>query len=276
MRMIDIWPIHVREWVVDLIKQGVTPATTRHQKIILSAVFTTALNDFIIRLQPCRGVKTPTVPVKEYRILPPEQVARLLLALPNDPARLFVDTAISSGLRWGELAELRLGDLHLPSGILTISRAVVELQPSQHPDGGRFFVKPYPKSKHSRRFKLDPVLVAAIDAHARDRERGAEDLLFPFDAFTADRKVPRTQLVAVEDLGLTEPNSAGRQYPHGSLSAYTAGACRCLHCRAAFAFTTRLGVQQEWYGGESYRDETSRPGYRRCREGHPPEGLRRM
>ena len=36
-------------------------------------------------------------------------------------------------------------------------------------------------------------------------------------------------------LGLTEPNEAGRQYRHGTLSAYTAGKCRCAHCRRAFA-----------------------------------------
>jgi len=42
MKMADILPIHVREWVVDMMANGVTPATIRHQKIILSAVFTTA------------------------------------------------------------------------------------------------------------------------------------------------------------------------------------------------------------------------------------------
>jgi anti-anti-sigma factor len=36
-------------------------------------------------------------------------------------------------------------------------------------------------------------------------------------------------------LGLTEPNEKGRQYRHATLSAYTAGRCRCEHCRGAFA-----------------------------------------
>jgi hypothetical protein len=70
MKMADILPIHVREWVSDLIHRGVSPATIRHQKIILSAIFTTALDDYVIGLHPCKGVKTPTVPIKEYRILP--------------------------------------------------------------------------------------------------------------------------------------------------------------------------------------------------------------
>ena len=236
MRMATILPIHVRKWVIDLIGQGVSPATIRHQKIILSAVFTTALNDFVIRLHPCRGVKTPTVPVKEYRILTPAELGQLLLALPNDPARLIIDTAIGSGLRWGELAELRLGDLRKSSGILTVSRTVVELNPSEHPDGGRFLVKAYPKSKHSRRFQLDPALVTAIFSHAAQHDIGTQDLLFPLHTLTTGPHQRAGQSLANgDDLGLTDPNPSGRRYRHGTMSAYTAGACRCRRCRSAFA-----------------------------------------
>jgi Phage integrase, N-terminal SAM-like domain len=58
MRMADILPIHVREWVTELVSQGVSPATIRHQKIILSAIFTTALNDYVVTLHPCKASKT--------------------------------------------------------------------------------------------------------------------------------------------------------------------------------------------------------------------------
>jgi integrase len=34
---------------------------------------------------------------------------------------------------------------------------------------------------------------------------------------------------------LTEPNEQGRQYRHGTLSGYSAGRCRCSHCRRAYA-----------------------------------------
>ena len=36
-------------------------------------------------------------------------------------------------------------------------------------------------------------------------------------------------------LGLTRPNESGRRYRHGTLSAYSAGKCRCEHCRGAYA-----------------------------------------
>ena len=256
MRMADILPIHVREWVVNLAGQGVSPASIRSQKIILSAVFTTALNDFVVQLHPCRGVKTPTVAVKEFRILTPDEVARLLLALPNEPTRLLVDTFIGTGLRWGEALELRPHDLDRRSGILTVSRAVVELHREDHPTGGRYLVKPYPKNKQSRRFRLDPILVNAIVDHADQHDLTPGDLLFPYAVLAArtggsatpptgtEASSSRALLTgpATSDPGetspapvMTEPNPEGRRYPHGSLSAYTAGACRCEICRTTFA-----------------------------------------
>lgn len=234
MRMRDILPTHVRQWVTEMDAAGVSPASIRHVKIVLSAIFTTALNDFIIAIHPCRGVRSPTVPVKEYRILTPEEYARLYEALPNEASRLLVEVAIGSGLRWGELIELRVCDIHIGTGILTITRSVVELSPKFHPAGERFLIKPYPKTKHSRRLKLDPKLVAELKGHSAAHSLGPDDLLFQLDHLSLEPS-PRLPLVDVAELGRTEPNGAGRTYRHGTLSAYTAGKCRCPHCKAAFA-----------------------------------------
>jgi hypothetical protein len=62
MRMIDILPEHVREWVARLKVGGVKPPTIRQCFVLLSAVFTTALNDQVTFLHPCKGVRTPPVP----------------------------------------------------------------------------------------------------------------------------------------------------------------------------------------------------------------------
>ena len=57
MRMNEIMPSHVREWVTGLQAKGVTPATIQKVRFILSAIFTTALND-VTFIHPCKGVKT--------------------------------------------------------------------------------------------------------------------------------------------------------------------------------------------------------------------------
>src|SRR6185312_4807967 len=116
---------------------------------------------------------------------------------------------------------------------LTVSRSVVELQPRFHPNGERFLVKPYPTGKRSRRFKLSRPLVERLLADARAKGKAADDLLFTFDEVSSEEPVA-TPMASVDAIGLTEPNAQGRQYQHGTLSAYTAGRCRCAHCRGAF------------------------------------------
>jgi integrase len=234
VRMGEILPAHVREWVTAMVAAGQSPANIRHSKIVLSAIFTTALNDLVIGLHPCKGVKSPTVPVKEYRILTPEEFDKLYDEIPTPVAQLLVSTLIDSGMRWGEVTELRLRDLHQSSRIVTIARSVVEVDSKFHPDGERFAVKPYPKGRRSRRFKLSPTLVRELAAHAQSRGLGPDDLLFRFDYFLEPSTIAEP-LRSVDALGLTEPNVAGRTYRHGTLSAYTAGKCRCVHCRRAFA-----------------------------------------
>lgn len=236
MRMVDILPSHVREWVTERAASGLSPASIRHNKIVLSAVFTTALNDQVTLLHPCRGVKTPTVPVKSFRILTPEEFERLYAALPDDASRLLVETAIDSGLRWGELTELRFRDLDPVSRILTVSRAVVQIDPKFHPQGGRFHVKAYPKSRLSRRLRLSPAVVLALAAYQRQLGLGADDLLFAAPG-SRPEPVPALRLITAElaDPGLTARTAQGRQYVHGTLSAYTAGRCRCDLCRRGIA-----------------------------------------
>ena len=234
MRMNEIMPAQVREWVAASTCAGVSPAGIRQSKIVLSAIFTTALNDRFIELHPCRGVKSPTVAVKEFRILTPEEFDRLRSALPCPVSRLLVEVLVESGLRWGELTELRVRDLHRPSGIVTVSRGVVQVDPKFHPQGERFAVKPYPKGRRSRRFKLSPFVLAELWEHVEHRDLGPDDLLLGLNLFTPP--LPRrVSLIDAASLGMTAPNEQGRTYRHGTTSAYTAGRCRCMHCRGVFA-----------------------------------------
>ena len=62
--------------------------------------------------------------------------------------------------------------------MLTVSRAVVQVHPEFHPEGGRFLVKPYPKDKEYRRFKLSAQITAKLQAHVEERGLGRDDLLF--------------------------------------------------------------------------------------------------
>jgi integrase len=235
MKMVEILPCHVREWVTGLRQQRVGPKTIQNLRNILSAIFTTALNDQVTFLHRCKGVKTPTVPVRPPVIIGPEQFDRIYGALPDDATRLLVETAIETGLRWGELTELRVYDIDLATRLLTVSRAVVQLDPKFHPESERFLVKPYPRDKEYRRFRLSAQICAKIAAHVDAERLSAGDLIFRLQPEAQPRPLFRVVPSADGAYGLTEPNAAGRRYRHGTLSGYSAGKCRCQRCKDSYA-----------------------------------------
>jgi integrase len=236
MRINEIQPVDVRAWVADLKAAGASPTVIRQCHTILSAVFTTAFNDQITRLHPCRGVKTPPVPKKLRTIITPEQFDQLYTALPTKPTRLLAELLIESGMRWAELIELRPVDLNLRLRMLTVSRVAVELVARFHPTGDRFLIKDYPKDREHRRIKLAAHIADQLQAHVAEHHLAAGDLLFIPTLLLPQADPSHRQLVQEDvDLGLTPPNPAGRQYRHGTISGYSGGGCKCEHCRGAYA-----------------------------------------
>ncbi|GAB3259184.1 tyrosine-type recombinase/integrase [Kineosporia babensis] len=237
MRLQEILASDLRAWITTLQgpDYGASPATIAKCKVIVDAIFTTAFNDQIVPVHPGRGVKTPPVPTRPRRILTPEMYDQVHLALPGETMRLLVETDIESGLRWGELTELRPKDLDLQTRMLVVSRAVTELTSKDRPDGQRFIVKAYPKDQEYRSFKLSQHLVDKIALHIEARGLGADDLLFEAPEATTARRSRPEVLPDPETLGRTEPNAQGRTFLHGTTSVYGPGKCRCQYCKDAVA-----------------------------------------
>src|SRR4051794_11710309 len=123
LRMRDIHTTTVREWVTRLgAVHGARPPTIRNVKVVFDAVFTTALTDQVVPVHPGRGVRTPPVARKPRRIITAEQFQTVHDAIGDEVMRLLVETDIESGLRWGELTELRPKDLDPVTGVVTVAR----------------------------------------------------------------------------------------------------------------------------------------------------------
>jgi site-specific recombinase XerD len=231
-KMIAILPADIRAWLTSLKEAGVKPATIKYCLSVLSAIFTTAFTDQITTLHPCAGIKAPTVPPAQRRIITPDQFALIHAALPTPELRLLVETDIETGLRWGELIELRTHDLRLTESALIVSRVVIEIAAKFHPTGDRFLIKHYPKDKQPRRVGLSNHIRDLLAAHTADKK--PNELLFTAPPPTSKRH-PGDVAPDPDTLGLTDPNEAGHTYRHGTLSGYSSGRCRCPHCRGAYA-----------------------------------------
>ena len=180
-------------------------------------------------------MKTPPVLTKVRRILTTPQFDALHAALSDPMLQLLVETDLETGLRWGELTELRVKDFDFASAILTVARAVVELNPKFHPEVKRFLVKDYPKDKEWRRFRVADHLTDKIKDHIATHGLEANDLLFEHHQPGKPRRRVPTELPDPATLGWTTPNDQGRRYRHGTPTAYGAGRCRCQHCRNSVA-----------------------------------------
>jgi integrase len=233
MPMMEILPANVRQWVAKLRADGVKPPTIRYCTTVLSAIFTTALNDQITFLHPCVGVRTPPVARRPRRIITPEQFALIHAAIPSDELRLLVETDIETGLRWGELTELRAKDFDSSASTLLISRVVVEVTPTFAPNGQRFVVKHYPKDEEWRSLDLTRHIADLLARHVEHLH--PNELLFPAPQPSSPMQRHQRQPTDPEALGMTVPNAKGRTYRHGTLSGYSAGRCKCEHCRGAYA-----------------------------------------
>ena len=173
---------------------------------------------------------------------------------------MLVETDIETGLRWGELVELRARDLRVDEGALIVSRVVIEIAAKFHPEGRRFLIKDYPKDKETRRIGLSTHLRDLLAAHTADLAPG--DLLFPAPTRDHDTVRPAApdpdhpEKPGRDLLGRTEPNAAGKTYRHGTITAYNMAPCRCGHCRAAYA-TYR--AQRRATGADPSRATQPRP-----------------
>ena len=117
---------------------------------------------------------------------------------------------------WGQLTELRVRDFDFDAHLVTVSRAVLQSIPEDHPTGGRFLAQEYPKDQEFRRFGSAHRASTSVKSWLAVHGLEPSDLLFATPEPAATPPDPPRP----GDLGLTESNPEGRQYRHGTLTGY--------------------------------------------------------
>ncbi len=162
----------VRRWHAD--QGAATPTARSHAYALLRTVLATAVTDELIPTNPAhlRGAGMAKR-VKQIRPATLPELAALVEALPPRYRALTL-IAAWCGLRFGEVVELRRGDVDLAGGVLRVRRAVVTMR------GGRRVIG-VPKSEAGLRDVAVPphlldVLRGHLDEHAQPGRNG---LVFP-------------------------------------------------------------------------------------------------
>jgi integrase len=122
----SIKPMMVGEWVASLSTQGLSPSRVRQSYRLLSQIMRAAVENDVITVSPCRGVKLPRMPATEPWILDEAEAALLISELPP-PHDLLVSLLAYAGLRIGEALALRRCSVELASSTLVVSESLVEI-----------------------------------------------------------------------------------------------------------------------------------------------------
>jgi integrase len=156
----------VGEWVRRMSDAGLAASTVRQAHRVLSLLLALAVRDGRLARNVAVGIRLPRVRRAEKVFLTHVQVAQLATAA--EPHGLIVRVVAYTGLRWGELAALRVRRVDLVRRRLVIAESVTEV------NGRAVFGTP--KSHQRRSVPLPRFLVEPMAKCVADRSR--DDLVF--------------------------------------------------------------------------------------------------
>ncbi|HEY5848670.1 MAG TPA: tyrosine-type recombinase/integrase [Microlunatus sp.] len=164
VRLADVTHAEVQRWLTGL---DLAPASVRKVHRVLSMVLAYAVRDGRLAVNPAAGVSLPRVSESEKRFLTHRQV-RDLADLCGDGYRLVVLFLAYTGLRWGEMAALRVGRVDFLRRRVLVAESVTPVK------GVMSFG---PTKGHERREVPVPrFLVEELARHAEGHD--TDDLLF--------------------------------------------------------------------------------------------------
>jgi integrase len=265
----------------ELERDGVGASTRAKSYRLLSRIVGTAIESGYLARNPCTIRGAAAEPAPEMRFATVAEVAALAGAIPQR-FRALVLVAAYTGLRWGELAGLRVKRVDLLHGRITVAEQLLEVR-------GRLAFGPTKTGAGLRTVTLPTVAAEALAEHLSVyAEGGPEGLVFPAERggpirrsnFTRRVWIPATRAAGIEGLrfhdlrhtAATLAVAGRRQHPGaaGAAGAFLLGrrpALPARHGRAGRRHRSRsgradpgrlgafggLGRRWEWHAGGTSR-----------------------
>lgn len=168
----DLTPAHVRTWYAGMVESGTGQTSAAKAYRLLRAVLNTAVDDELIRRNPCRITGAGAERAPERPVATVAQVLELASVVPPR-FRVLVLMAAFTSLRYGELAGLRRRDIGDGAESVTVRCTLVERQ------SGKVQFGP-PKSEAGRRTVTIPAAIRGdVLRHLADFvDEGPDALVF--------------------------------------------------------------------------------------------------
>lgn len=120
IRITQATPGAVVEVLKTMAERGYSPGYQSQAHKAMSHVFQYAIREGLLRTNPCREVVKPSGTVKERVVPDTATVQRFIRDAPDERLRTFLTIAAYTGLRIGEILDLRWRDINLDNGVLRV------------------------------------------------------------------------------------------------------------------------------------------------------------
>jgi len=165
----QITPADVRTLVMTWLRQRKPSSVSRDYRT-LAAICHFAVDQDLIARSPCRGIKLPTGAHRSVHVVDADELARLAKAMGDFGPMAYVAAVL--GLRWGEVAGLKVRALDLQNHTLTVSEQITRGK------GGQIVIG-LPKSDAGRRTLSMPAALADLLRDHLDSGTDADAWVFP-------------------------------------------------------------------------------------------------
>ncbi|HYZ57475.1 MAG TPA: tyrosine-type recombinase/integrase [Streptosporangiaceae bacterium] len=156
----------IAEWVADLVASDLSPGTVRYIHRVFALILEHAVLDSRLTANPAKAVSLPKMRLREPVFLTIKEVDRLAECAGDDG--ITIEFLALTGLRFGEMAALRVADLDLARRRVRVKASVSEV-------GGKL-VWTSPKNHHSRTVPLPASLADRLTELVKGK--GRDDLVF--------------------------------------------------------------------------------------------------
>jgi integrase len=201
MPLVDLDAMAVRAWLATMEREGVGARTRAKSYRLLSRILGTAIESGYLARNPCTIRGAAAEPAPEMRFATVAEIAALADAIPRR-FRALVLVAAYTGLRWGELAGLRVRRVDLLHRQITVAEQLLEVR-------GRLAFGPTKTGAGRWTVTLPMVAAEALAEHLSvDAEAGPDGLVFPAERGGPIRRsnvtrrvwIPATRAAGVEGL----------------------------------------------------------------------------
>ncbi|MFC6560245.1 tyrosine-type recombinase/integrase [Nonomuraea cavernae] len=232
---------HVRRWRKNLLDQGVSEVTLAKAYRLLKAILTTAVDDQLIKRNPCRIKGAGQERSSERPVLTVAQVYRVVGVI-GHRYRALVLLGTFASLRWGEIAGLQRRDLDLDTGTVRIERQLIQIT-------GKGLIFTEPKSAAGKRTVVIPDLILdELRAHVKDfTQDGDEGLVFagPDDGPLRNTNFNRRVWAkALQEAGVPKIHFHDLRHTGNTLAANTGASIRDLMTRMGHSSTRAAIIYQ--------------------------------